>query len=384
MEKLEILGPWSRTKGGSVDPKGEMDHRSAWVKAARGEVEKLQEAEMAPQEESAEIQSPRRKVIPVESEETQDYVFETLAISQEETQEIAFVPSALSDSQGPIHWCDNRCSENAVRCWHFASVVVDEGGEAHTINLRQQCCNEQMVQQGQAAAEIVAMESSGGKKTASRENLESDGRTNNLYGECGEYFTLKGAEVKKIPEDASREQQEVIQGQWQQESPFRIQEQVRGHAEVGCGSQMMRRGKPCKKGTAVGKSSKKETGKKTSHRNGLSKEYAKLSKKVAWDEIGRLGIVHFHRSVAWEESLCRIFALVATAFLWRTTLGGCQRDTETETTERRSIAVGGVRCVEANTSGGHPTEFWLCSSVPMPMKHRCSQRTRLHKGYART
>ena len=134
LEKLEILGPWSRTKGGSVDPKGEMDHRSAWVKAARGEVEKLKEAEMAPQEESAEIQSPKRKVIRVESEETQDYVFETLAISQEETQEIAFVPSAFSESQGPIHWCDNRCSENAVRYCHFASMVVDEGGDAHIIN----------------------------------------------------------------------------------------------------------------------------------------------------------------------------------------------------------------------------------------------------------
>ena len=55
------------------------------------------------------------------------------------------MPSALSESQGPIHWCDNRCSENAVRYWHFASVVVDD---AHIINLRQQCYNEQMVHQG--------------------------------------------------------------------------------------------------------------------------------------------------------------------------------------------------------------------------------------------
>ena len=148
MEKLEVTGPWSGTKGGSVDPKGEMGHGSAWVKAARGGVEKLKEAEMAPPEESAEIQSSKRKVIRAESEETQDYVCETLAISQEETQEIAFVPSALSESRGPIHWCDNRCSENAARYWQIASVVVDEGGEVHTINLRQQCYNEQMVQQG--------------------------------------------------------------------------------------------------------------------------------------------------------------------------------------------------------------------------------------------
>ena len=35
MEKLEVIGPWSGTEGGSVDPKGEMGHRSVRVKAAR-------------------------------------------------------------------------------------------------------------------------------------------------------------------------------------------------------------------------------------------------------------------------------------------------------------------------------------------------------------
>ena len=99
------------------------------------------------QEESAEIHSPKRKVIRAESEETQDYVRETLAISQEEAQEIAF-GSALSEPRGPIYFCDNRCSAKAVRYWQFASVVVEEGGDAHTVNLCQQCYNEQVVQQG--------------------------------------------------------------------------------------------------------------------------------------------------------------------------------------------------------------------------------------------
>ena len=35
-----------------------------------------------------------------------------------------------------------------------------------------------------------------------------------------EYFTLERAEVKKIPADASREKQEGIQGQWQQDIFF--------------------------------------------------------------------------------------------------------------------------------------------------------------------
>ena len=36
MEKLEVSGPWSRTEGDSVNPKGEMGHRSARVKAGSG------------------------------------------------------------------------------------------------------------------------------------------------------------------------------------------------------------------------------------------------------------------------------------------------------------------------------------------------------------
>ena len=42
---------------------------------------------------------------------------------------------------------------------------------------------------------------------------------------------------------------------------------------------------------AFGKNSKKDTGKKKSRRSGPSKEHAKLEKKVAKDEVGRLGIV---------------------------------------------------------------------------------------------
>ena len=37
------------------------------------------------------------------------------------------------------------CSEKAVRHWQFASVVVEEGGEANTVNLCQQCYNERRV-----------------------------------------------------------------------------------------------------------------------------------------------------------------------------------------------------------------------------------------------
>ena len=69
----------------------------------------------------------KRKVIRVESEETQDYVRDSLNLSQEEAEKISFVPSALSIPRGPVFWCDTGCSDKALRFWQFASVVIDEG-----------------------------------------------------------------------------------------------------------------------------------------------------------------------------------------------------------------------------------------------------------------
>ena len=109
--------------------KGKMGHRAAPTEVAREESEKPEEAEMevdggVPQKEYVEFQSPTRKVIRVESEETQDNVREILAISQAEAEEMGFVPSALGEPRGPISGCDNRCSEKTIRYWQIASMVV--------------------------------------------------------------------------------------------------------------------------------------------------------------------------------------------------------------------------------------------------------------------
>ena len=72
MEKLQVTSP-SGTEGGSVDPKGKMGHRSARWKAAREERENLKEAEMELDGEMHQEER-KRKVIRVESEETQDCV----------------------------------------------------------------------------------------------------------------------------------------------------------------------------------------------------------------------------------------------------------------------------------------------------------------------
>ena len=68
IEKLEVVGLWSGTEGGSVDPTGKIGHRSAGTIVAREESEKPKEAEMkvdgdVPHEERVDIQSPERKVI---------------------------------------------------------------------------------------------------------------------------------------------------------------------------------------------------------------------------------------------------------------------------------------------------------------------------------
>ena len=60
---------------------------------------------------------------------------------------------------------------------------------------------------------------------------------------CGSILPSEQQISKRIRDDTAREKQEGIQGQWQQESPFReILEQARRNEDVGCGSEVMRKG----------------------------------------------------------------------------------------------------------------------------------------------
>ena len=131
IQKLEVVGLMSGTEGESVDPEGKMGHWSARIMRTKAESEEPKGAEMevdgaVPQEARVEIQSPKRKVFRVESVETQYYVREDLAISEEEAEKLGCVPNALGEPPG-------------IRYWQIASLVVEEGGEARTINLCQQC-----------------------------------------------------------------------------------------------------------------------------------------------------------------------------------------------------------------------------------------------------
>ena len=75
--------------------------------------------------ESGEMKSPRRKVIRVELEETQDYVRGAKSTEQEEMEERIFVPSAASVPQKPLFRCGNECSEKTLSYWQLASVVAN-------------------------------------------------------------------------------------------------------------------------------------------------------------------------------------------------------------------------------------------------------------------
>ena len=106
-----------------------------------------------------------------------------------------------------------------------------------------------------------------------------------------EYLTLERAEARKILADASREIQEGIQDQWQQESPFReFLEQVKRSEAADCAPRVMRRGYLAMKNGCW------EAFQERYRKEGKSSEWTfegirEAHEKVAKDEIGRFGIV---------------------------------------------------------------------------------------------
>ena len=148
--------------------------------------------------------SPKRKVIRVESEETQDYARESLDISREEAEEISFVPSAISIPQRPMFWCNNRCSDKALRFWQFASEIVDDVEEANTVNLCQQCYNERLTAQGQAPLKSWQWKAVVEQKAHRGRLWKMLGKDQFIQG-MWEYFSLERAKAKKFLKDAEKE-----------------------------------------------------------------------------------------------------------------------------------------------------------------------------------
>ena len=108
-----------------------------------------------------------------------------------------------------------------------ASMVIEEGGGARTINLCKLCHTAKLVLQGKQPL----------KSTEWKEVLETKAQ---ILG--NEYFTLRRACARKIFADAAQENQEGIHGQWHKESPLKeVLEQVKRSADTDCGAQTVRR-----------------------------------------------------------------------------------------------------------------------------------------------
>ena len=121
-EVPEIIIVSDAVEGTPVDLDGESRHEQVEAKLSRREREMLNEGE--------EIRSPKRKVIRVESEETQDYVREEKITEFEEEKQRTFIPSAVDVPLKPLFRCDKQCREKTLSYWQLASVVVNEGDEA--------------------------------------------------------------------------------------------------------------------------------------------------------------------------------------------------------------------------------------------------------------
>ena len=198
--------PWNGAEGVSVNPEGESRHGQVRAEITRKEretqtkmVEKVKEKALG--EEGAGTQSPKRKVIWVECEETQDYVRNSLNLSRDEAEEISFVPSAISIPRRIMFWCDNRCRDKAFRFGQFASVVIHDGVESHTPNLCQQCYNENLVAQSLAPLKNCQWKAVVEKKAHRGRLWRMLGQDQYIQG-MWEYFFLERARAKKFMKDA--------------------------------------------------------------------------------------------------------------------------------------------------------------------------------------
>ena len=158
---------------------------------------------------------------------------------REEAEEISFVPRALSIPRGPMFWCDNRCSNKALRFLQFASGVVEE---SYTVNLCQQCYNERLTAQDQAPLKSWQWKAVVEKK-AHRSRLWKMLGKDQVFQGMWECFSLERRKRKKFLWDAEKEKQEGIQVQRQQESPAKeCLEEVKSSADTDCTSRLMRYG----------------------------------------------------------------------------------------------------------------------------------------------
>ena len=179
----------------------------------------------------------------MESEATQDYVREAKGTENEEEEERTFVPSAVSVPLKPLFRCVNQCSEETLSYWQLASVVHNEGNEAHTTNLCQKCFNKHLQAKGEMPLTNVQWRELVEKKAYRGRMWKMMGKEPHLRG-MWEYFLQERSRVKRFRELADEEEQAVIQGQWQQASPAKENAWSKWNCchDTDCNESMMKKG----------------------------------------------------------------------------------------------------------------------------------------------
>ena len=69
-----------------------------------------------------------------------------------------------------------RQSAKAIRYWQIASMVVEEDGEAHTINLCQQCYHEKRTQETKQPLKLWQWRGCSEQEGATWKDLDGDGK----------------------------------------------------------------------------------------------------------------------------------------------------------------------------------------------------------------
>ena len=165
-----------------------------------------------------------------------------------------------------------------MRYMQTALMVIEEGSEARTINLCQQCYNEKLVQEGKQQLKLKEW----------KEVLEKKAHRGRFCVECGSVSLSKGYGQGRA--DAAQEKQEGKRGQWQQESPFKeVSEQAKRSSDTDCGHQTLRGACSAMKHGSW-ESSKEDCWKEGKFCEWTFERLREVHEKVAMDDIGRLSI----------------------------------------------------------------------------------------------
>ena len=89
--------------------------------------------------------------------------------------------------------CDNQCSAKTISFWQLASVVIQEGEESYTTNLRQKCCNDSLKAKKGKHSQNGSGDSSR-EKSAPWKALENDGKRRLRARKVGNTFAEKEIE----------------------------------------------------------------------------------------------------------------------------------------------------------------------------------------------